>query len=185
METIMASDDTEVIRQILRGDKESFRQLVERYEKPVFRVIKNIAGDKESCEDIAQDVFLSAYKKLGTFDPAISKFSTWLFTIARNKSVNALKKKKAAATSELPEKTNSSNPQMNMEEKEFFERLDKELEALPVKQKTAFVLSEFEKLSYEEIAQIERTKIGTIKSRISRAKEKLRMALKGCNEEKI
>jgi len=171
------TQETEVIHRVLEGDIESFRFLMERYERPVVRMIRNITFDRESCEDIAQDVFLSAYKKLASFDPARSNFSTWLFTIARNKSLNALKKKKPLSISELTEKSNPQNPSDDMAKKEFYDRLDKTLQTLPLSQRRAFVLAEFEELTYEEIAQIEGTRLGTIKSRINRAKEKLRTAL--------
>ena len=174
--------ETEIIRQVLEGDIESFRLLLARYEKPVVRMIKNITYDKESCEDIAQDVFLTAYKRLASFDRARSSFSTWLFTITRNKSLNALKKKKPLSMSKLPEKSNPHNPSDDMAKREFYYRLDKILEALPSRQRRAFVLAEFEKLSYDEIAQIEGARLGTIKSRINRAKKKLRSALKGVLE---
>ena len=169
--------ETEIIRQVLEGDIESFRFILARYEKPVMRMIRNITYDKESCEDIAQDVFLTAYKKLASFDRARSSFSTWLFTIARNKSLNALKKKKTLSMSEPPEKTNPHNPSNDMAKKEFYDQLDKTLQALPSRQRRAFILAEFEKLPYTEIAQIEGTRLGTIKSRINRAKMRLRTAL--------
>lgn len=171
------TQETEIIRQVLKGDIESFRLLLARYEKPVIRMIRNITYDKESCEDIAQEVFLSAYKKLSSFDPNLSSFSTWLFTMARNKSLNALKKTKPLSMSELPEKSNPHNPSDDMVRKEFYDRLDKTLQALPSRQRRAFVLAEFEKLPYDQIAQIEGTRLGTIKSRINRAKMRLRTAL--------
>ena len=171
------TQETEIIRQILDGDTESFRLLLARYEKPVVRMIRNITYDKESCEDIAQEVFLTAYKKLASFDPDRSNFSTWLFTIARNKSLNELKKKKPLSMSKLPEMSNPHNPSDDMTKKEFFDRLDNTLQTLPSRQRRAFILAEFENLSYEEIAQIEGARLGTIKSRINRAKKKLRTAL--------
>ena len=137
------------------------------------------------CEDIAQEVFFTAYKKLSSFDSARSKFSTWLFTIARNKSINALKKKKLFLMSAPPENSDSSTPADNLANKEFYNQLDKVLLNLPRKQKTAFVMAELEKLSYEEIAQIEGKKLGTIKSRINRAKKKLRLALKNFKEDNV
>lgn len=171
------TQETEIIRQVLEGDIESFRLLLARYEKPVVRMIINITYDTETCEDIAQEVFMTAYKKLASFDRTRSSFSTWLFTIARNKSLNELKKKKPLPISEPPEKSNPHNPSDNMAKKEFYDRLDKTLQALPSRQRQAFILAEFEKLPYTEIAQIEGTRLGTIKSRINRAKQKLRTAL--------
>ena len=169
--------ETEVIRQILQGDIESFRLLLERYERPVVRMVRNITNNIESYEDIAQDVFFTAYRKLVSFDPARSSFSTWLFTIARNKSLNVLRKKRVLSMSELPERADSREPSDNMARKEFFEKLDRELQALPSRQRRAFVLAEFEKLPYEQIAQIEGVRIGTVKSRINRAKKRLRSSL--------
>jgi RNA polymerase sigma-70 factor (ECF subfamily) len=171
------ADEISIIRAVLNGDVESFRDLVQRYEKPIIRMVKNIIDDHHSCEDIAQDVFFDAYRKLGSYDPARGSFSTWLFTIARNKSLNALKKKRCFSIDNVPGKLNLSCPADSMVEKEFFEQLDGALRNLPFKQKTAFVLAEFEKLPYEQIAQIEGVRLGTIKSRINRAKEKLRLAL--------
>jgi len=171
-------EEINVIRAVVGGDIDSFRLLVHRYQRPVIKMIKNIIDDHHICEDIAQDVFLTAYKKLPSFDPARSNFSTWVFTIARNKSINAAKKKRALSMSNLPENSDSSTPSDNLTQQEFYYRLDQVLLTLPTKQKTAFVLAEFEKLPYEQIAQIEGVRIGTIKSRINRAKKKLRAALK-------
>jgi RNA polymerase sigma-70 factor (ECF subfamily) len=176
------TQETDVIRQILEGDTESFRLLLARYERPVVRMVRNITDCAESCEDIAQDVFFTAYQKLASFDPARSSFSTWLFTIARNKSLNMLKKKRTVSMSELPEKADSRNPSDSVAQQEFFDKLDRQLQALPSRQRRAFVLAEFEKLPYEQIAQIEGAKIGTIKSRINRAKAKLRSALSNLYE---
>lgn len=172
------ADEISIIRAVLDGDVESFRDLVQRYEKPIIRIVKNIISDHHFCEDIAQDVFFDAYRKLGSYDAARGSFSTWLFTIARNKSLNTLKKKRLYSIENVPEKSNLSCPADSLAEVDFFEQLDEALSNLPFKQKTAFVLAEFEKLPYEQIAQIEGVRLGTIKSRINRAKEKLRLALK-------
>ena len=68
--------ESKVINQVLNGDIESFRYILERYERLIVRMIRNITANRGSCEDIAQDVFFTAYKKLSTFDPARSSFST-------------------------------------------------------------------------------------------------------------
>jgi len=178
------TQETQVIHQVLQGDIESFRLIVERYERPIARMIRNIINNRESCEDIAQDVFFTAYRKLASFDPARSNFSTWLFTIARNKSINALRKKRPLSMSELPQNSDIHNPSDELAEREFFDKLDAGLEALTSAQKRAFVLAEFEELSYEDIAQIEGVRTGTIKSRINRAKKNLAKALKEIRYEK-
>ncbi len=86
--------------------------------------------------------------------------------------------------SELPQNSDTHNPSDELAERELFDKLDAGLEALPSAQKRAFVLAEFEELSYEDIAQIEGVRIGTIKSRINRAKNKLAKALKEIRYEK-
>ena len=97
------TEETGIIKAVLEGDTESFRLLVQRYQKPVIRMIANLVNDRHICEDVAQDVFLAAYKKLPSFDPARSSFSTWLFVITRNKSINAIKKSRIPSTGNPPE----------------------------------------------------------------------------------
>ena len=177
------ADEIEIIRSVLAGDADSFRLLVQRYHRPVIRMIRNIVNDNHICEDIAQDVFLAAYRKLGSFDVARSSFSTWLFTIARNRSINALRRMRRVSLESVSDSGDSSQPPDALAQKEFFSRLDKALQRLGVRQRTAFVLAEFEALRYEEIAQIEGVRIGTIKSRINRAKKKLRLALEDAEGE--
>jgi RNA polymerase sigma-70 factor (ECF subfamily) len=170
-------DEQTIIKNIVNDDVESFRLLVEKYQKPVIRMIGNIVRDKHICEDIAQEVFFAAYKKLNTFNNARSGFSTWLFTIARNKSLNAIKKKKLPSAGELSEIADSKNPPDILEQQEFLNELDRHLYSLPRSQKTAFILAELEKLPYEQIAQIEGIRIGTVRTRLHRAKKKLAKAL--------
>ena len=174
-------EETGIIRTVLEGDTESFRLLVQRYQKPVIRMIANIINDRHICQDIAQEVFLAAYKKLPSFDPARSSFSTWLFTIAKNKSINAMKKRRIPSVSNPPEKPDFSEPVDSLIRDELFVKLDHALKSLSPGHRRALVLAEFENLPYEQIAQIEGVRIGTIKSRINRAKHRLRSALEGIN----
>jgi len=167
------TEETDIIQRVLQGDTEVFAALVQRYQKPVARMVRNLTCDGQACEDLAQEVFLAAYAKLGTFDPARSRFSTWLFTITRNRCINAMKKKRPATVGKLPEKCSRHGPDERAAKNEMLAKLDQSLETLPAKQKRAFILAEFEALPYEEIAQIEGTRIGTVKSRISRARGKL------------
>ncbi len=171
-------DEQEVIQRVLKGDTESFRLVVERYAGAVARMIRNVVGDSHTCEDLAQEVFLTAYAKLGTFDPARSRFSTWLFTIARNKAVNAAARKKPRYMADPPERADASDPEVTAEKKELLAALDRAVLALPLNQRTAFVLAEFELLPYEQIAQIEGVRLGTIKSRINRARVNLTEVLR-------
>ncbi|MCP4712675.1 MAG: sigma-70 family RNA polymerase sigma factor [Planctomycetes bacterium] len=175
-------DESTIINQVLAGDAQAFSCLVHRYQKPVISMSYHILNDRHIAEDIAQDVFFTAYQKLASFDPARSQFSTWLFTITRRLSFNALKKKIPIPLAELPDKPTSSNPTENFDQKEIFTRLDHILDTLPNHQKTAFILAELENLPYTEIARLENARLGTIKSRINRAKHKIAAALKTFSE---
>jgi RNA polymerase sigma-70 factor (ECF subfamily) len=173
------TEETGIIRAVLEGDTESFRLLVQRYEKPIIRMIANLINDRHICEDVAQEVFLAAYKKLPSFNPARSSFSTWLFTIARNKSINAMKKKRILSAGNPPENPDFTEPIDTLVRDELFIKLDQALKLLNPKQRRAIVLAEFEKLPYEQIARIEGVRPGTIKSRVNRAKHRLKSVLDG------
>jgi RNA polymerase sigma-70 factor (ECF subfamily) len=168
------SDDLDAIRQVLGGDMESFRVLVLRYQQPVFGFVRDLVRDAQEAEDIAQEVFLAAYTHLRSYDARQGSFATWLFTIARNKCWNALKKRRPEVGRLLPEGADHRTPDVIAAADELFHRLDAALEALPFEQKNAFVLAEIQGLTLEEIARIERVRLGTVKSRLSRAKDKLR-----------
>lgn len=170
------TDDLSVIRRVLAGEVDAFRTLVERYQDPLFGLVRNLMPDRHECEDIAQNVFLSAYLGLHGFDPQRSSFRTWLYTIARNLTVNSWKKRRPLLREDW-EHLESRPVAATMEEEEFYRQLDAGLAALPPEQKTVFVLAELHELPHEEIAHIEEIPLGTVKSRLSRAKEKLRAGL--------
>ena len=172
------AEDSETIKRVLNGDVDSFRILVERYQRPVFSMIRRIIWDSHRCEEIGQDVFVAAFQKLSMFDPGRSNFSTWLFTIARNKSINVLKRKTPIPVEHLPEILDSRNPSDEFSNKEFFSHMDQTLKEMPEKLQRAFILAEFEQMPYEEIARIEGALLGTIKSRINRARAQIYAALK-------
>ena len=124
-------EDSDIVKHVLNGDVDSFRILVERYQRPVLSMIRRLIWDSHRCEEISQDVFVTAFRKLSTFDPARSQFSTWLFTIARNMSINALKKKLPIPVEHLPEIADSRNPSDDFSDKEFFAQLDKRSKRCP------------------------------------------------------
>jgi RNA polymerase sigma-70 factor (ECF subfamily) len=130
--------------------------------------------ERRHAEDLTQIVFVEAFRRLKDFDPARSRFSTWLFMIARSRVLNALKKKSPILLAELPEQY-ADAPES--EGRDRLRTLDQALHQLPGKQKRAFTLVALEELSYAEAAQIECTTVGTIKSRVSRAREFLKASL--------
>jgi len=168
-------EELQIIRRIVDGEIEAFEHLVLHYQDRLLRMIGTLLNDERRlAEDVAQIVFVEAFRRLKDFDPARSRFSTWLFMIARSRSLNALRKKGPILLAELPE------PYAQTPEPESWDRLrglDAALHQLPGKQKRAFTLVALEDLSYAEAAQIESTTVGTIKSRVSRAREFLKASL--------
>ena len=170
--------EEQMIQDVLNGKTDSFRWIIDRYQRPVFQMVSNLVFDRHAAEDITQEVFMAVYQKLSMFDPIRCRFSTWLFTIARNKSINYLRKKRPTVSMETQEITSSVNPDDPADKEEFYQQMDDALNQLPPRQKRAFMLAEFENLPYDQIAQIECVSIGTVRSRIHRAKKKLQNTLK-------
>ena len=169
------AEELHIIRRIVDGEIEAFERLVLHYQDRLLRMIATLLNDqRRHAEDLAQIVFVEAFRRLRDFDPARSRFSTWLFMIARSRSLNALKKKSPTLLSEIPEQY-ADTPET--EGRDRLKALDRALHQLPAKQKRAFTLVALEDLSYAEAAQIESTTVGTIKSRVSRAREFLKASL--------
>jgi RNA polymerase sigma-70 factor (ECF subfamily) len=171
-------DDLAVIERVLAGEVEAFRLLVTRYQDRVFCLLRNLVCDAHACDDLAQDVFVSAYVGLRRYDPARGRFATWLLRIARNKCLNALAKRRPTPSESMPDPPDLRTPPDVLAGRELFQHLDRALEGLPVERRTAFVLCEMVGLSGEEVSQIEHVAAGTVRSRLSRAKAALRGALR-------
>jgi RNA polymerase sigma-70 factor (ECF subfamily) len=168
------NDDLSVIQRVLAGEPDAFRALVRRHQDSVWRLIRNFMNDPNDVEDIAQEVFLTAYRNLVAYDPDQGAFAPWLLAIARHKCLNALKKHRPRVLPRLPEEGDPHTPDRALTQAEWFRQLDAALDSMPLEQKTVFLLAEIEELSHEEIGRIEGIPVGTVKSRLSRAKEKLR-----------
>lgn len=169
-------DDRELVRRVLAGQTDAFRVLVERHQQAIFRFTSGLLGDLEEAQDVTQETFLSAFANLSSYVSSRAAFSTWLFTIARNRSFNLLKRCRPMALDE-PESIGDVAASDPLAALELSQQLDRALAALPVEQRSALVLAEIEQLPYAEIARIERTSLGTVKSRIHRAKHRLRSLL--------
>ena len=174
MSRLLTSEE-HIIKEILAGNTGEFRRLVEEYQVPILRFARNLIGNEHDAEDITQDVFVSAFDHLTSFDAGRASLLTWLLTITRNRCLNYLKRKRPKTEGEISGVENSDT--CNLERDEFWRCFDEALESLPVDQKTAFVLAEIEGLPQAQIAQIEETTLGTVKSRIHRAKQRLRAVL--------
>lgn len=170
-------DDVAVIERVLAGDAAAFRVLVERYQRRVFGFARRFLTQTTDCEDVAQEVFLSAYRNLASYRAERARFSTWLLALARNKCLNLLTKRGPAPVGGdvvVPEPIDPRTPETALAEAELHARLDACLATLPLEQKTVFVLAELHDLSLAEIGRIEEVSVGTVKSRLSRARSKLR-----------
>lgn len=170
-------DDQETISRVLSGDVPAFGLLVRRYQNAVLCMANNLIRDRHEAEDLGQDVFLAAYQNLHRYEPDRCKFSTWLLTIARNKCLNMMKKRRPQPMAELPPVLDLRTPDDCQQSKELLEHLDRVLADLPDDQRTTFVLTELVGLGAEEVSLIEGVEAGTIRSRLSRAKAALRSSL--------
>jgi RNA polymerase sigma-70 factor, ECF subfamily len=169
--------EADIINRIKKGEINAFEFLVKKYEKPLFIMINNMIREQFNTEDLLQEVFLAAYINIQSFNPGLGRFSTWLFRIARNKCLNEIKKNQFRAVQDIPEIVGRDNPAEDILVKEAFTELDNALDRLSKNDRMIFILAEFENMSYKEIAEIEGIKEGTVKSRLSRTKEKLQKIL--------
>lgn len=166
--------EIDIVNRVLDGDSDAFAALVVAYQAMLLRVIAGILSDRRDlAEEIAQDVLVEAFQRLPDFDPARSPFRAWLLMIARSRAINALKKKRPTYLAEIPEPAEMP-PESRVDE---WRLLDAALHQLPPKQKRALLLAQVEGLPYRQIAEIEGTSVGTIKSRVSRAREFLKTTL--------
>ncbi len=169
--------EKELIARVREGRIDEFGRLVSLYEGALFRIVGNIVPSA-LVEDVVQEAFLSAFRNLRRFDPALGAFRTWLFRIARNHALNACKKKRELPMEEPPVVVDPHTPMDDLLRREAFQQLDRALAELSFHERVIFVLAELEGLPYAEIAQIEGLRLGTVKSRLARARARLRASLR-------
>jgi RNA polymerase sigma-70 factor (ECF subfamily) len=180
------AEEGELIARTLAGDDRAYAVLVHRHQSIVYNIACRLVGDREEAREIAQEAFLRAYTALDTFDCRRS-FAPWLYRIATNLSINALKRKKYAAISldappgqdgePLEVADNSMAPESMLIRSEFQDRLRREILALPVKFRIVIELRHFQGLSYQEIATLLGISLANVKSRLFRARQRLRERL--------
>lgn len=171
-----AHRENEIIARVKAGCTSDFEHLVRWYQGLLFRIVGNLV-DGSMVEDLVQDVFLAAFSQIQGFDPRRGSFRTWIYRIARNRALNAAKKKREQLSTEEPVIVDKRTPSHDLLAKEAYRRLDQALNELKFQDRVIFVLAELEGLSYAEIARIEELALGTVKSRLARIKIKLRNAL--------
>ena len=170
-------DDRHLIEQFNRDPKPAFKRIVEKYQDRIFNLCVYMLQHKEDAQDAAQDVFLKAFRSLGSFKREASLY-TWLYRIGVNTCLDYKKKSRPelleddSFVDELP--SAEPSPEQLYQSKEIGQAIQSALQKLPDSLRATIVLKEMEELSYEEIAETLQISIGTVKSRISRAREELR-----------
>jgi RNA polymerase sigma-70 factor, ECF subfamily len=179
-------DDSFLIRQTLSGNKNAFRFLVLRYQRPIFKYLTSFGLPQPVIEELAQETFVRAFKSLDSYHSEKgASFSTWLFLIAKRLAINetskASRKYETATadgrTPEFPDQAEEQTPQTLLESKQSQEAVREALDQVPTHYRRALVLSQIAEHSLEEIARIENCSVGAVKSRIHRGKEILRAIL--------
>ncbi len=173
-----------IVQRIIGGETEAFELLVLEYQKNVYNVALRITGNAEDAADMAQEAFIKAFNSISSFK-GDSRFSVWLYRIVSNVCVDFLRGKSRRPASSLSTENEegesveleiadeSFSPEKLLEAKLSREAVRRGLDSLPEDYKQILLLREIQGLSYDEIAQILDIEIGTVKSRIFRARKKL------------
>jgi RNA polymerase sigma-70 factor (ECF subfamily) len=182
--------DQQLVERVQRGDKGAFDLLVSKYQRKILRLLSRLIRDQAEVEDVAQEAFIKAYRALPNFR-GDSAFYTWLYRIAINTAKNHLvsQGRRAPTTTEVDiEEAETfddgehlrdlNTPDSMLLTKQVGEAVNRAIDQLPEDLRTAIVLREIEGLSYEEIAESMNCPIGTVRSRIFRAREAIAQELK-------
>jgi RNA polymerase sigma-70 factor, ECF subfamily len=175
-----------LIKAHLEGNPRAFSQLVARYQGRLLNFVYRMIGDRERAEDLVQEAFIRIHRHLHRFDPA-RKFSTWAYTIASNLARNELRNRnrspfvlfqtlRARLRDEplLPMQVEdlASRPDLMLQDRDLKELVEQTVARLSPRHREVFVLRELEGKSYEEIAEVTSCNIGTVKSRLNRARQR-------------
>jgi RNA polymerase sigma-70 factor, ECF subfamily len=172
--------DSELVRQILSGEATAFDELMRRYKRPVVNFVYRMLGNPQDADDVAQDVFVRVYQNLDTYRPE-TKFSTWLFASARNAAIDRIRWRSRHRTESIesaPEIVASLGTAEEVDAHEIRDQIAAAVAKLPEDQKTAIILSEYQGMSYAEIAGAMHCSEKSVESRLYRAKQTLREALR-------
>lgn len=178
----MVADEV-LVGECRRGDQAAFATLVERYQGKIYNLAYRLLGNADDASEMTQEVFCRAYVKLGEFRGEAS-FSTWLYRIAHNICYDELRRRGRRPLVSLEAETEgrtrlelaapNPGPAELYTRKEVAERLQELIATLPPDQRAALVLRDIQGLSYEEMAQVLQCSLGTVKSRLNRARRALR-----------
>jgi RNA polymerase sigma-70 factor (ECF subfamily) len=183
--------DAALMLRVKQGDTAAFTELVEKYKQPVMNLAYRTLRDATEAEDLAQNVFVQVYKSASRYK-STAKFSTWLFTIARNLCLNEIRRRSRhpAESLDAPHPEQEDQPLQQFEDKKTFsppesllqgelaKNIDRALADLPENQRSAILLCRQDELSYEEIAEVLGCSVSATKSLIHRGRETLKERLK-------
>lgn len=176
-------DDFSLVKRFIDGDESVFAVLVQRHKEKVRNIIYLTMNNSNSVDDIAQDVFLTVYRNLNNFRFE-SQFTTWLYRVTVNKCKDHLRKIKIRNIfSPINEAESNADDSISTENTDVSGIVQKAIGRLPEKLRVPLLLKDIEGMSYQEIAETVQCEIGTVKSRIFRAREGLRNLLKPYEEE--
>ena len=182
--------DAELVARVKAGDKKAFDLLVLKYQRKIMRLLSRMIRDQAEVEDVAQEAFIKAYRALPQFR-GDSAFYTWLYRIAINTARNWLASNSRRPSTpssyenedgetfdEMDNLTDNTTPESELASRQIAQTVNKAIEDLPEDLRTAIVLREIEGMSYEDIAQSMNCPIGTVRSRIFRAREAIATKLR-------
>ncbi len=182
--------DAELVARVQRGDKQAFDLLVLKYQRKIMRLLSRMIREPSEIEDVAQEAFIKAYRALPQFRGE-SAFYTWLYRIAINTARNWLaQNNRRPSTPSAQENedgetfdatdnlTDSSNPESEMASRQIADTVNKAINDLPEDLRNAIVMREIDGMSYEDIAESMSCPIGTVRSRIFRAREAIATRLR-------
>ena len=177
--------DQAIVRQVIEGDFEAFGVLVSKYQDRIYSAIRNYVSNPDDAVDITQDAFVKAYSKLRSFD-ASSAFYTWLYRIAFNLAISRQRRQRPTVSVEHARDVlghepvdRADPPGARLEQEERACQVREAMAALSDEHRSILVLREVEGCAYEEIAEILELPVGTIRSRLHRARLQLRDQLQG------
>ncbi len=185
------ADEPELISRSRDGDLDAFNALVERYQRPLYNLCLRMLAAPEAAEDATQDAFIHAFRSINTFRGG--SFRAWLFRIAANACYDEMRRRRSRPAVSLDEPHGEEHqtidvpdtapvPHEHLERKELAEALQDALSRLPGDQRLAIVLADVHGLDYSEIAVAMDCSLGTVKSRISRGRQQLRIILRARGE---
>jgi len=188
----LESSDQELIAAVLEGSEAAFASLVDRYKDRVFRLLSRYCRDQIECEDLAQEVFLKVFRKLHTFQQE-SAFFTWLYRITVNAATDHISRSSYRRLRILDDEhvldpgsnDESVSPIAPLMANELAAVTRQIVDSLPEKFRTILVLREFEDLSYNEIADVLQIQLGTVESRLFRARQRFKEQLERTHPELV